>query len=139
MAVNIDIAYLGGLKCDVTHGPSQQRFTTEAPTDNGGKGEAISPTDLVGAALGSCIVTIMGIMAQRNNWDITGTTVNVTKEMSANPPRRVANLRATITLPRGLTLTETDRAKLESAANACPVKQSLHPDVGVDIQYVYPN
>lgn len=139
MAVNIDIAYLGGLKCEVTHGPSQQKFNTEAPVDNGGTGQSISPTDMVGGALGACILTIMGIMAQRNNWDITGTTVNVTKEMTAMPPRRVAKLVAIITLPNALGLSGADRAKLEAAANACPVKQSLHPDVEIDMRFVYPN
>lgn len=139
MAVNIDVTYLGGLKCEITHGPSQQKFHTEAPVDNGGKGESISPTDMVAGALGSCILTIMGIMAQRNNWDITGATVNVTKEMTATPPRRVAKLTATVTLPKGFALGEGDRAKLEAAANACPVKQTIHPETEIALQFVYSN
>lgn len=138
MAVNIDITYLGDLKCEVTHGPSQQKFTTEAPVDNGGKGEAISPTDMLSAALGTCIVTIMGIMAKRNGWDMTGTTVNVTKEMSATPPRRIAKVSVIITLPKGFALGETDRAKLEAVADTCPVKRSLHPEVELDVRFVYP-
>jgi putative redox protein len=139
MAVNIDIAYLGGLKCEVTHGPSQQKFNTEAPVDNGGKGQSISPTDMVAGALGSCILTIMGLISQRNGWEIAGTLVSVTKEMTATPPRRIASLTATITLPKGVTLSETDRAKLEAGANACPVKQSLHPETKIELQFVYPN
>ncbi|MEN6624903.1 MAG: OsmC family protein [Candidatus Sumerlaeia bacterium] len=139
MSVNIDVTYLGGLRCEITHGPSRQKFQTEAPVDNGGKGESISPTDMVGGALGACILTIMGLMAQRNGWDIAGTTVNVTKDMTATPPRRVASLRAIVTLPKGFQLGEADRAKLEAAANACPVKQTIHPDTSIDLQFVYPN
>lgn len=138
MAVEINILYEGNLRCQAAHGPSRQTLVTDAPTDNGGKGEAFSPTDLVATALGSCLVTIMGLVAQRQNWDLTGTQVRVIKEMTANPVRRIGALKVTVTMPPGRRLLPADQAKLEQAAWACPVKQSLHPDVQVEIQFIYP-
>jgi putative redox protein len=137
MAVTIDVLYQGNLRCQATHGPSRQTLITDAPTDNGGKGEAFSPTDLVATGLGSCLVTIMGLVAQRHNWDLTGTKVQVTKEMTADPVRRIGVLKVTVSLPSSCGLAAVDRAKLEQAAWACPVKQSLHPDVRVEIQFIY--
>jgi len=138
MAVEINITYEGGLHCAAIHGPSKQTLTTDAPVDNGGKGAAFSPTDLVATALGACMVTIMGLVAQRHNWDLTGTQVQVIKEMTADPVRRIGALKVTVKLPPGGGLLPADRAKLEQAAWACPVKQSLHPDVRVEIQFIYP-
>jgi putative redox protein len=138
MVVEISIAYEGQLHCRATHGPSGQTLTTDAPKDNGGKGEAFSPTDLVAAALGTCMVTIMGLFAQRSGLDISGTQVRVVKEMAAEPARRLGTLRATITLPKGRTYPPEVRQKLERAANACPVKQSLHPDIEIHTDFVYP-
>ena len=89
MAVEIDVVYTGELHCEATHGPSGSKLTTDAPVDNGGKGAAFSPTDLVGVALGTCLVTIMGIIAKRHDWDLRGTRVHVVKEMAAKPARRV--------------------------------------------------
>ena len=138
MAVDIDIAYQGNLRCQATHGPSRQSLVTDAPTDNGGKGEAFSPTDLVATGLGTCVATIMGLVAQRHGWDLATTQVRVVKEMTANPVRRIGALKITVTLPPGCDLSSADRAKLEQAAWACPVKQSLHPDILVEIQFIYP-
>ncbi len=137
MGVEIKLHYDGNLRCLATHGPSSQTLTTDAPVDNGGKGEAFSPTDLVATALGSCLLTIMGLVAQRNGLDITGTTATVVKEMTAVPVRRIATLRATVTLPKGKPVAAADRAKLENAARICPVKQSLHPDVNVLLEFIY--
>src|SRR5213596_4384234 len=80
--VKVSIKYTGALHCDATHGPSQSRLATDAPTDNKGKGEAFSPTDLVATALGSCISTTMGIKAEELGVNLKGMTVNVKKEMS---------------------------------------------------------
>lgn len=137
MSVTSEIVYEGNLRCRATHGPSGGSIVTDAPTDNHGKGEAFSPTDLVGAALATCIVTIMGIFAQRHDLNLEGTTVKVVKEMTSDP-RRIGQLTVDISFPVGLTLTDNDRTKLERAAEQCPVKRSLHPDVNVILNYHYP-
>ncbi len=137
MSVTIDIRYLGDLHCQPTHGPSGTQFTTDAPTDNGGKGESFSPTDLVATALGSCLLTIMGIAAQRDNVDLTGTRVKVVKEMTSVPLRRIGALTVTVTFPPGRIPSKAERAKLERAASTCPVRQSLHPDVNVHLKFDY--
>ena len=138
MAVEIRISYQGDLHCEATHGPSGSKLITDAPVDNGGKGEAFSPTDLVAAAFGACLITIMDLVARRQNLDLAGTKVHVVKEMAAAPLRRIARLKATVTLPAGRNLSESDRRRLESAADKCPVKESLHPDVKQEIEFVYP-
>lgn len=137
MAVTIEIGYLGALHCEAVHGPSRDRLTTDAPVDNGGKGAAFSPTDLVATALGSCLMTVMGIAAERHQLDLTGTRVRVVKEMASAPRRRIAALTATITIPNGQALAEHDRALLERTALSCPVRQSLHPDVKVTMTFDY--
>jgi putative redox protein len=138
MGVNIDIVYEGGLHTEAKHGPSGNTLNTDAPVDNGGKGEAFSPTDLVATALGACMVTVMGIVARRDGIDMDGTRVHVVKEMVQEPVRRIGILRTTITFPAGKAYSVADRANLENAANICPVKQSLHPDVRVELEFVYP-
>lgn len=138
MAVTIDIDYTGDLHCRATHAPSGQQFTTDAPTDNGGKGEAFSPTDLVATALGSCLSTVMALCGKRSGIDLTGTSVRVVKEMTSDPVRRIGALTATITFPKGLSLSPKDRVVLERTAHTCPVKQSLHPDVRVEMKFEYP-
>ena len=139
MAVEINIAYEGGLHCAAIHGPSRQTLTTDAPVDNGGKGAAFSPTDLVATAMGTCMVTIMGLVAQRNNLNIDGLQIQVLKEMTADPVRRIGSLKTRLVFPRGKLLAASDRAKLEAAAKACPGKQSLHPDVKTPVEFVYPD
>jgi putative redox protein len=138
MAVEINIAYEGGLHTAATHGPSRNTLATDAPVDNGGKGAAFSPTDLVATALGTCMATIMGLVAQRNKLDIDGLQIQVIKEMTADPVRRIGTLKTRLVFPPGKPLSATDRAKLEAAARACPVKQSLHPDVKTPMEFVYP-
>jgi putative redox protein len=137
MAVTIDIAYLGELHCDAVHGPSRNRLVTDAPVDNGGQGETFSPTDLVATALGSCLMTVMGIVARRHDLDLSGTRVQVVKEMTAVPTRRIGALTATITVPNGDRLSVFDRRLLERTADQCPVRQSLHPDVKVVMTFEY--
>jgi putative redox protein len=137
MSVEIDILYEGDLLCKATHGESGQSIATDAPADNGGKGELFSPTDLVGVALGTCIITIMGLVAKRSGIDLKGTQVHVKKEMAAAPARRVGELEVTITLPKGLNLSPEMRAKLEQAGKSCPVRQSLHPDIQLKENFIY--
>ncbi len=139
MAVEINVIYEGGLHCTATHGPSHRTLNTDAPVDNGGKGEAFSPTDLVATALGTCMATIMGLVAQRNDLNIDGLQVQVIKEMASDPVRRIGSLKTRVVFPSGKPLSATHRAKLEAAANACPVKKSLHPDVNIPVEFVYPD
>lgn len=134
--VQIDVTYLGGLRCEAVHGPSNQTLVTDAPVDNRGKGERFSPTDLVAAALGTCIPTIMGMVAEREKIDLTGLRVTVTKEMTAAPPRRIAKLATRIVMPAGLD--EKQRAKLEKVAHTCPVHQTLNGNVEMPIEFIYP-
>jgi len=139
MSVEIDVVYQGELRCQATHGPSRNQLTTDAPVDNHGRGESFSPTDLVATALGSCTLTLMGIVAQRNNLDIAGTRSHVVKEMVQQPVRRIGGLKTVITIPadKAAKLSETDRSKLEQAAQHCPVHKSLHPDIHAPIEFVY--
>lgn len=123
--VSISIEYTGDLNCVAVHGPSGKRLETDAPVDNQGKGESFSPTDLVATALGTCMATIMGIYARRHDIDLRGMKIQVSKEMTTTPPRRIARLSTEIWLPAEL---EKNTA-LEHAALTCPVHQSLHPDV----------
>src|SRR6185436_4689645 len=114
MAVEIDIVYQGQLRSVATHGPSRAKLTTDAPVDNHGKGESFSPTDLVATALGTCVMTVMGIVAERNQLDLAGTKVHVVKEMIQQPVRRIGALRVTVTFAadKAARLTAADRAKL---------------------------
>lgn len=137
MSVQIDIIYEGDLHCSANHAPSGSILSTDAPVDNGGKGEAFSPTDLADTALGSCLVTIMGLVAKKEEIDIKGTHVQVFKDMVADPVRRIGSLKTTVTIPNANTLTERQKTMLENAAKTCPVKQSLHPDIKIEINFVY--
>src|SRR6266850_6207232 len=97
--VNISVRYDGGLHCSAVHGPSNSKRATDAPTDNKGKGEAFSPTDLVATALGTCMSTTMGIKAQELGVDLRGMTVSVKKEMSKDAPRRIIGLPSEVHIP----------------------------------------
>jgi putative redox protein len=131
--VEVDIVYNGELRCLATHQPSSTVLTTDAPKDNHGKGESFSPTDLVATALGTCILTMMGIAAQSMQIDLSGTKVVVRKEMVAKPVRRIGTLAVTIDVP--LSLGEAQRQKLINVAMTCPVHKSMHPDVQMPIEF----
>lgn len=131
--VTTTTVYEGDLHCHLTHEPSGAAFDTDAPKDNQGKGESFSPTDLVGAALGSCLLTVMGIAARASGTAIEGATAQVTKTMTASPVRRIARFDVAITIPHQPPL--ADRERLEAAALGCPVKQSLHPDTTMAITF----
>lgn len=137
MSVEINVKYEGGLRCTVTHGPSGAHFMTDAPLDNEGKAESFSPTDLVGTALGACIMTIIGIMAERKKIVLEGTNIKVTKEMASSPARRIGELKVKVTFPKGLDLSDEDRKRFERAVDTCPVKQSLHPDIKITAEFAY--
>lgn len=131
--VEIQIAYEGKLRCTARHVDSGATLITDAPKDNMGNGQSFSPTDLVATALGTCMLTIMGIAAQRLEIDLSGATVRVIKEMAQVPVRRIARLTVTIRVPAKLTLDQ--QQKLQNAAMTCPVHKSLHPDVQTPIEF----
>lgn len=133
--VKIDIEYLGDLHCQITHGPSGQTFLTDAPVDNNGKGEYISPTDLLGTASGSCIATIMGIVARNHNFNIDGLKITVTKEMANQPYRRIAKLTMDINFPRELSQKEFEL--LQNVVKTCPVTRSLSQELEMVINYSF--
>jgi len=137
MSVEINSVYEGKLKCVATHGPSEATLITDAPVDNGGSGSAFSPTDLVATALGTCVMTTMGLVAARHDIDLIGTTVRVTKEMTQKPVRRIASLVTEITVPAGAVVEASMRDRLEAAAGKCPVHASLHPDVHAPLKFTY--
>lgn len=128
--VEIQAVYRGELRCEATHGPSGAVLVTDAPVDNEGRGESFSPTDLVATALGTCMMTILGIVARRHDLDVTGATVQVTKEMAAKP-RRIARLAVLLRIPAKPE--ERLRRLLEQAVLACPVHHSLHPEIELPI------
>lgn len=133
--VEITVRYQGQLRCAATHGPSQSTILTDAPVDNHGKGEAFSPTDLVAAALPSCIMTILGIYGERHGIDLAGMHARTVKEMSKTPPRRIASLCTTVSIP--ISAGHPMREALENAAHTCPVHKSIHPDIEAPIEFVY--
>ncbi|MFA5058422.1 MAG: OsmC family protein [Opitutaceae bacterium] len=129
--VKITGEYHGELHCTAKHGPSGRTLETDAPVDNQGRGETFSPTDLVATALGTCILTTLGIAARRLGLDLKGARFEVTKEMSADTPRRILRLATHVWLPMPRS---ADRdAVLERTAHACPVHKSLSPAVDVPV------
>jgi putative redox protein len=134
MAVEITGRYTGHLNTELTHGPSGVVLATAAPVDNLGDGSSFSPTDLVAAALASCMVTTMAIVAERDGVDLSKVTFRVEKHMHPEP-RRIARLPVTIHMPASLPPAE--RLKLERAANTCPVHRSLIPEVEKEVQFLY--
>jgi uncharacterized OsmC-like protein len=133
--VQIDVQYLGDLRCESLHGPSKNKLLTDAPVDNHGRGESFSPTDLVGTALATCILTTMAIYAQKNGIDLRGAKATVQKEMTSVPTRRIARLPSQVEIP--LPPTHPHREELERVALTCPVKQSIHPDLDAPIQFTW--
>jgi uncharacterized OsmC-like protein len=134
--IKITGTYQGQKHCELIHGPSQAKIETDAPKDNNGKGELFSPTDLVGAALGSCVLTVMGIVAERDGISIDGAKVEVKKEMNTEP-RRIGRLTVKVSMPKNIPLAA--RKKLEATAHHCPVHKSLHPDIHAPIEFSYPD
>lgn len=133
--VEATIQYEGGLRCTAVHGPSRSGIETDAPVDNTGLGERFSPTDLVGTALATCLLTTMAIAGRRKGLELPGMTATVRKHMSAEPPRRIARLEVDVVIP--LPPDHPERAFLEAAAKGCPVGRSLHPDTIVEESFTW--
>jgi putative redox protein len=131
--VEIQVEYQGGLRCRTVHGPSRASFATDAPVDNQGKGESFSPTDLVATALGTCMLTTMGIVAERHGWELAGATARVEKSMVADPARRIGKLAVWLRLPGRFDAKTRD--VLEKTALNCPVFKSLNPAIEIPVSF----
>jgi putative redox protein len=133
--VEIHLQYPGDLRCRAVHAPSSTELVTDPPVDNAGRGESFSPTDLVATALGACMLTIMGIAARKNDWNIDGATATVVKGMVNAPVRRVARLGVELRMPNDPGAEA--RATLERAAMNCPVWHSLNPDIEIPVRFTW--
>jgi putative redox protein len=131
--VEIRVTYEGGLRTRAVHGPSGCELVTDPPVDNHGRGESFSPTDLVATALGTCMLTIMGIAAEKHGWDLVGATATVVKRMQTEPQRLIRELEVVIRIPgqHG----ERARSVLEQAARGCPVHRSLASVVSMPVRF----
>jgi putative redox protein len=136
VSVRIEVEYEGELHTTARHGPSGATLETDAPKDNEGRGEAFSPTDLLATALGTCMLTVMGILAKRKGWEMKGARVTVDKHMVADPGRRIGRLAVHFEMPPGIP--ESAQRPLERAAHTCPVHQSLHPEVQLQTTFTWP-
>lgn len=129
------VIYTGNLRTTATHLKSGNEIITDAPVDNQGKGEAFSPSDIMSTSLLSCMMTIIGILANRKLWDLTGMKGNVQKHM-ADQPRKVSKIEISLHIP-DRNWSESDKKMIEQAAMTCPVALSLHPDITqiINIEY----
>lgn len=134
--VEITLTYNGQLRSTALHGPSGKTLVTDAPADNHGKGESFSPTDLLATALGSCMLTYIGLAANRHGWDVVGTVITVKKEMVADPLRRVGRLTVEIALTRAFD--DKEMKILTNSVTTCPVKLSLSDQIEVPIHFIQP-
>ncbi|MDG1491223.1 MAG: OsmC family protein [Planctomycetota bacterium] len=131
----IKSSYRGELRTEASHLQSDTTLVTDAPVDNQGRGESFSPTDLVATGLASCMLTIMGIVAERHGWDLTRATASATKVMAADPVRRIARIEVTIEIPGAFD--GQARAALEKAALGCPVHATLGGKVEMPVRFVW--
>jgi putative redox protein len=135
MATSI-VKYVGGLRTEAKHLQSGTVILTDAPTDNHGKGEAFSPTDLTATSLASCMISIMGIVSMKEGITQTdGAVAEVTKVMYADP-RRIGEIHITLTMPKN-NFSDKEKKIYEHAAYTCPVAKSLHPDIKQDIKFIW--
>ena len=134
MAVTMTGTYVGGLKTEIVHEPSGTVLRTAAPVDNQGDGSSFSPTDLMAAALASCMLSTMAIVGERHGIDLTNASFRVEKHMRADP-RRIDRLPVTLHLPAALSASE--RELMERTAHACPVHKSLLPEIDLPTTFVY--
>lgn len=129
------LKYLGDLRTELTHVQSGKVVITDAPTDNNGKGEAFSPTDLMSTSLCACMITIMGVAAKTYNFSIDGTTAEITKIMSANP-RKVSEVQVEVRFPKN-NYSDKEIKILEHISKTCPVALSLHPDLKQNVKLIF--
>lgn len=136
MSVAMSGKYLGGLGVELHHEPSGSKIRTAAPVDNQGDGSSFSPTDLLAAGLGACMLTLIAIVGERDGLKMDGLAFRAEKTMQ-DSPRRIDEVTLIITMPAGLDAKQ--RRKLEYAALTCPVRHSLNPDVGSPVEFHYPD
>lgn len=130
-----EITYTGELRTEMKHIQSGTVIQTDAPTDNHGKGERFSPTDLMASSLGSCMITTMAIRAADMKLNFDGTRIEIVKIMSTDAPRRVAGIKADLYFTDQFVATDEQKEQLVRIARNCPVEKSLHPDVKLDVQF----
>jgi uncharacterized OsmC-like protein len=129
------VVYNGDLRTTCTHLKSSNNFETDAPTDNNGKGERFSPTDLLATSLGTCMITVMGIKARTMGFDLNDIKIEVLKIMKADP-RRVGGINLTFHIPEKLVeVDEKTKTILKTTGETCPVMKSIHPDIEVNIDW----
>lgn len=133
--VMINVKYIGDLHCEVTHVPSGQMFMTDAPVDNNGKGEFISPTDLTAASIASCIATIMGIRAKAEGIALEGLEITAYKDMVSSPHRRIGTITLKIEFPREYD--ERSMTILKNVVKTCPVSRSLASEVEIKTEFLF--
>ena len=133
----IETIYTGGLRTEATHLLSGNKLITDAPPDNQGRGEFFSPTDLVATALGSCMITVIGIAARTHDFNIDGTRLVITKVMTKEPPRKIEEIIIDLTFPENY----TDKVKkiIDLTIKTCPVALSLHPELKQTVSAHYPH
>lgn len=131
------VTYTGQLRTEAVHLASGSSLLTDAPTDNNGRGEAFSPTDLVATSLGACMLTIMGIVAAREGIMLEGSRAEIQKHMAAGGPRRIGGIDVALYLKTAAPLTPQQQQKLENAAHTCPVACSLHPDIAQGLTFFW--
>jgi putative redox protein len=129
------VVYKGNLRTELTHLLSGTVIENDAPIDNKGKGEKFSPTDLLATSLGSCMITTMAIRAADMNLNFDGTTIEITKIMSTDAPRRIVEIKANFNFTAQFVATDTQKEQLIKIARSCPVEKSLHPDIKLDINF----
>ena len=135
MSHKIESSYLGELRVSSTHLASNTEIITDAPVDNNGKGESFSPTDLVATALGTCMITVMGIYAEKNGILMPNVYSRTNKVMSSTP-RKISKLKIEIIFGDNQ-LSEVEKQCLKDVALNCPVAKSLHPDLKQEIEFIF--
>lgn len=129
------VIYKGALRTELTHLQSGTIIENDAPTDNQGKGERFSPTDMLATSYGSCMITTMAIRAADMHLNFDGTTIEITKIMSNDAPRRVIGIKSNLFFTKLFEATPEQKVQLERIARSCPVEKSLHPDINLDVTF----
>ncbi len=135
--VEINGQYTGELRCQLHHGPSGTTIETDAPADNHGRAERFSPTDLIAAALITCMVTTVAIRTRERGWNLEGARMRVKKIMSTDAPRRIIELPVEVWMP--IALDAASRAEVEAILADCPVYKSIHPDIKTPLAVHWPD
>jgi uncharacterized OsmC-like protein len=129
------IVYKGGLRTELTHLQSGTVIENDAPTDNHGKGERFSPTDMLATSYGSCMITTVAICAADMGLNFDGTRIEITKTMSSDAPRRVVGIKSDLYFTPLFHATDEQKEQLMRIARTCPVEKSLHPDIKLDVTF----